>query len=250
MKPLIGLLLAVGLLPLALAAAPQTQTPQPPATDIVSVPPFGVLTISGRSFSAVAEMDRTLVSGVKSQTRTKVLIYRDSYGRICYETYLPTSMDKEAPAAPNWVQIHDPVAKVTYFLLERSHIALRTTFAEIAKNSPSPSSAPEPSFRFEQLGTQDILGFVVTGTRDTRQFPGNPDGTNQTVSVSEVWRSAELGIDLLTKSSKSGYGKLEKRVISIEQGEPNATLFRPPPDYTVEEQRPHPPQSAAKPPSQ
>jgi hypothetical protein len=248
MKSLLRWTLAFSLLSLTNCAAHAQNQPSPcaPASHV-----FGLLQVSstgGCPFSATVEILRTqsLADGTHIQTKTKSLVYRDSYGRVSYYTYKPVGLDEPYPDSPNLIEIEDPVAEFVYFLLpQSSHVAIRHSLIPAAHSS-SPgdhaapaSSRPEPKFTSEQLGTQDILGYVVTGRRTTRTFPAGMEHNDRPITVViEIWRSQEFGLVFLRKASDPRNGDEEVRVTSFEQSEPDPGLFQLPSGYTVQDQRP------------
>lgn len=60
---------------------------------------FGFLQVrstAGCPFSAIVEVlkTQTLADGTHIQTKAKVLVYRDSYGRVSYYSYQPVGLDE------------------------------------------------------------------------------------------------------------------------------------------------------------
>lgn len=246
MKPLIRWTLAFGLLSfMACAARAQNQSsPCAPASRA-----FGILQVrstTGCPFSATVETLRTqtLSDGTHIQTKAKFLVYRDSYGRVAYYSYKPVGLNEPDRDSPNFIQISDPVAGYVYFLLpQSSHVATRASLAppdtSSPRSAPPTPPRPQPQLSSEQLGTQDILGFLVTGERTTRAFPAGTFHNDRPIAVvSETWRSPELGLVFLRKISDPRNGDDEIRVIGLEQSEPAPALFQFPAGYTVQDHKP------------
>lgn len=245
MKPLLRWTFAIGLFFLMnFAARAQDQSPCTPTRQA-----FGFLQVrstAGCPFSAIVEVlkTQTLADGTHIQTRAKVLVYRDSYGRVSYYSYQPVGLDEPYPDSPNLIQIEDSVAGFIYFLApQRSHVAMRSSLAPpttSATRSADPTpSAPKPEVSFENLGTQNILGFPVTGERAIRTFPVGMDHNDRPITVvSETWRSLDLGLIFLQRGSDPRSVDEEIRVTSFEQFEPNAALFQLPSGYTFQDQKP------------
>jgi hypothetical protein len=233
MKPLVRYVLALGLFSLLNSGAR--------AQGLLRVNPN-----PGRPFSATVEMLRTqtLGDGTHIQTRAKSLIYRDSAGRIAYYSYQPVGLDEPYPDSPNFIRIQDSVAGFGYFLLpQSSHVATRYSLTPPASSSPRPAppkpSQPEPKFTSESLGTQDILGFFVTGERVTRTYPVGMEHNDRPITVViETWSSTELGLVFLRKVSDPRNGDDEVHVTSFEQSEPDPALFQLPAGYTFQDQKP------------
>lgn len=209
---------------------------------------FGVLqatSSAGCPFSATVELLRTktLPDGSHIQTKAKALVYRDSYGRVAYYTYQPVGLDEPYPDSANFIQIWDTVAAVGYVLMPQdSHVAVRHSLAPDTSSRHSVHATPpqpEPKFTSEQLGTQDMLGFLVTGVRMTRTLPVGAAHNDRPITVvHETWRSPELGLIFLSKVSDPRNADDETRLISFDQSEPDSSLFQLPAGYTVEDQKP------------
>lgn len=103
-------------------------------------------------------------------------------------------------------------------------------------NSGAPRVA-RPSH--EDLGTTVIEGFTVTGTRYTHTVPAGQMGNDKPMTTtSERWVSAELQMDLLTKSESPESGQHTHKLVNIRAGDPDPLLFQVPADYTVKEAPP------------
>lgn len=249
MKPFLRWTFAFGLLlSLNCAAHAQNQPPSPCASANRAFGSLGVTASTGCPFSATAEILRTktLADGTRIQTRAKSLVYRDSYGRVAYYTYQPVGLNDPDPDSPNFIQILDPVAGYEFFLLpQSSHVATRHSLAPApsAANVPPPAPSgpprPQPKFTREQLGTQDMLGFLVTGERMTRTYPAGAEHSDRPITVvTEIWRSPELGLIFLRKVSDPRNADDEFRLTSFEQSEPDPSLFQIPAGYTIQDQKP------------
>ncbi len=252
MKPLLRWTLAFSLLLfLNCAAQAQNQPPSPCAAGNHAFGSLGVTASTGCPFSATAEILRTktLADGTRIQTRAKSLVYRDSYGRVAYYTYQPVGLNEPDPNSPNFIQILDPVAGYAYFLLPQSssHVATRHSLApplpaaeaNVSRPAPSDPSRPQPKFTREQLGTQDMLGFLVTGERMTTIYSAGTEHSDRPITVvSETWRSPEMGLVFLRKTSDPSNADDEFRVTSFAQSEPDAAVFQIPAGYTIQDQKP------------
>lgn len=247
MKPLLRWTLAFGSLLFLTCVARAQNQPSSPCAAVSRA--FGFLQVSssaGCPFSATVETLRTqtLADGTRIQTKAKSLVYRDSYGRVAYYSYQPVGLNEPDPDSPNFITISDPVAGFGYILLpQRSHVATRASLTlpatSVPRAAPPTQSHPEPKFTSEHLGTQDMLGFLVTGERTTRTFPAGSYHNDRPITVvSETWRSPEMGLVFLHKIFDPLNGDDEFRVISFEQSEPDAALFQLPAGYTVQDQRP------------
>ena len=230
---------------------------------------LGPSTEKGRPFSAdvIDEDDRYLADGNHIHRENHGKVFRDSEGRSRNEV----AMGGMAGSTP-WfhITILDPMQNV-FILLDpqnkianvrhfgvpsrpadfkaapratqpapaaRSGTATPATVAQTRSESSPEVEGPRPSRRFsrEDLGTMEIEGFVVRGTRITTTIPAGEMGNDKPMtSTTERWVSEDLKMELLTKSSSPESGQHTHRVVNIRSGEPDPLLFQPPADYTVKE---------------
>jgi hypothetical protein len=254
MQTRLKVVLMGGLLLLADGAA-NAQKPSacPPAEKAVHV--SQVSSVTGCPFSAVIENEttRTLADGTHIQNTVKELVYRDSLGRIRYESYGPTPAGKNAPESPNFIQILDPVAGFLYFLTPQYGTATRMRLNDPTTNpkanvqprqsSPQDSTSKQteqqskPDRVVETLGAQIMEGVLVTGRRDTVTIPVGERGNDRPIQVvSEVWDSRELGIRLLVKTSDPRTGDVERRMTNLNRTEPDPSLFQVLADYRIKDE--------------
>lgn len=246
MNTLLKLLLLCGFLSLANSTALAQPQPSPCDSGRVSFSLLQANSSTGCPFSATVEILRTqtLADGTHIQTRAKTFVYRDSFGRISSYGYQPVGLGEADPDSPNFVQIYDPIAGFVYFFdPQRSNVATRSPLYR--PGSPVPPSAhkapppPEPKVTVERLGTQDMLGFSVTGEKRIRAFPAGMIRNDRPITVvSETWSSPDLGLVLLRKTSDPRSGDTEIRVTSLEQSEPDPSLFELPAGTTIHDQPP------------
>jgi hypothetical protein len=248
---LIKAALACGLLSLAASAAlAQSQAPPCAPTDQTTSGIMMVRSRPGCPFSAVVEIDRTqtLADGTQIQTKAKNLIYRDSLGRIRYEMYAPSDLNKDSTDTPSLISIYDPVTQTIYTLSpQKNHVAYRNSMnppapsADSSARPPDPPQPPpeelRPQLVREDLGTQEMDGVTVSGERTTRTIPAGAENNDQPITIrQETWFSTDIGMPILRKSSDPRYADTEERVTSLDLSEPNAALFQPPSGYTIQDQ--------------
>jgi|ERR1700677_1604436 hypothetical protein len=238
MKPLARAMVVSGLLMLAHSTA-MAQT-QPPACPLLEKPSLHVVMVIARTgcpLSAVIQVTitQTLADGTHIQTNFKALVYRDSLGRIRYETHNP------ADTTPNMIEISDPVEGFSYFILpQKDAVAYRYKLGpprmqQSAQGQTTP--APEPKIATETLGVQQFEGVLATGTKTTRTTPAGAEGNDRALTtVRETWSSRDIGITLLEKTSDPRNGDSERRMTNLEHTEPEATLFQVPANYTLQDQ--------------
>jgi hypothetical protein len=96
------------------------------------------------------------------------------------------------------------------------------------------SAARRAQFTTEKLGTQIIEGVVTEGERQTQTIPEGEQGNDRPILITtEVWTSPELKMVVLRKSSDPRSGETIMKLTNISRTEPDASLFQPPPDYTI-----------------
>jgi hypothetical protein len=202
--------------------------------------------------------------------------YRDSAGRTRTE-HFALSDDPNSNPAPSFVDIADPVANVQYRLETRNKIARRWDMAKIpgpenavfapvgishgeglpdappprtmsASARPAAPTGPPPTpppgairatgMSMERLGTRVIDGITTEGTRTSNSQPRGPMGeTLATPIVSEQWTATDLRVTLFSKMSDPRLGETTRSWLHFSREEPPITLFQPPPDYRVVDEK-------------
>jgi hypothetical protein len=253
MKALLKVILVCGILSQVNSTA--TAQTSPPASSLSgrSFGLLGVSSIADNPFLAVVEIThtQTLGDGTHILMRAKVLSYRDSSGRVGDQTFILTDTGKATSERPNEIQIWDPVAELWCVIFPARNIARRGRLhvpGQLVDDLPgqlSPadraffSSGPDSRVKFvtEDLGSQHMQGVLVTGTRHIRTIPVGAQGNDRELTATgETWFAPDLGFDLLSKTSGPRSGDTEIRVTSLEQSEPDPTLFQVPPGYKIVDQ--------------
>jgi hypothetical protein len=117
-----------------------------------------------------------------------------------------------------------------------------------AKPAPGGRSAPPPSAIAdlrqrtnsnnvvrEDLGTDNIMGVEVRGSRTTVTTPAGAEGNDQPlVRTDELWMAPSLGMALRTISDDPRMGRTVREVVTVDLNEPDPALFQPPADYKVD----------------
>lgn len=89
-------------------------------------------------------------------------------------------------------------------------------------------------YRNEPIGTQTIEGLPVDGTRSVGTIPAGQIGNERPIEiVSETWYSKDLKMTVMSHRVDPRNGETNYRVSSIRRGEPDASLFQVPPDFTI-----------------
>jgi hypothetical protein len=181
------------------------------------------------------------------------------------------------PEAPTIVEINDPIARVSYVFTLSEAVAHRRKLpksnSRIASSGheflTSPPSRPtgqgdngvaastnagttgsQPTTRprvddgnrmqttTEDLGTQVIEGISAEGKRHTTTFPVGWMGNDRPItSISETWTSPDLKEVIVRKLEDPRMGENIHRLINISRSEPDPSLFAPPPNYTIEDEK-------------
>jgi hypothetical protein len=86
----------------------------------------------------------------------------------------------------------------------------------------------------ESLGTQNMEGLIVEGTRITTVIPEGAIGNDRPIKiVTERWYSPELQLFVLSKTSDPRNGESVTQLTGVQRNEPDASLFQVPADYKV-----------------
>lgn len=190
--------------------------------------------------------------GDRIDEKHAVLFYRDSAGRSRAEQ--PVSI----PGSPVEIMIMDPTLGCAYILDPGNKIAhkligiqvrsvpavpggmdaLRRTFASWYAEAAATTPDRSAKTRTESLVPQTIQGFEVHGSRTTTTWPVGTLNNNEreVVTIEESWWAPALGGE--TISSKISRPDLteDSSLSDIKLGDPDASLFIPPPNYRVVEE--------------
>jgi hypothetical protein len=197
----------------------------------------------------VTTVDQTLADGNtihREQTETQA---RDSQGRTRTEHQLVsatgaggkdvvTVVDPIGETFTTWVvgsgiatvrPMHSPSAPAT--------VGVRSLATSEASSSSSETPArAHDDIKTENLGTREIQGVEATGRRTIRTIPAGQEGNAEPiVSTRETWQSRTLNLTLLSIAESPKDGKRMSAVTELQQGEPDAALFQPPPDYNIKQ---------------
>jgi hypothetical protein len=239
----------------AVAQQPAAPSAAPNFTCQASFGPPMPLTAPGPSapYSAVQESSsvQTLADGThiaRKPMTTK--IYSDAEGRTRTERAFCQGPGGMPDALV--IEIRDPVSGYSYILDEQNKLAHRFAIqvphasdsavrtahivpAQTTRNAGvSSQESARPTVTTESLGTQTMEGVLVEGKRTTRIIPeGLEDNDRPITVVSEVWRSPELKMPVLIKTSDPRKGEMTTRLTNIELSNPILSLFQAPADYKI-----------------
>jgi hypothetical protein len=94
----------------------------------------------------------------------------------------------------------------------------------------------------EPLGTKQIDGLTVVGTKRTEVIPVGRIGNDRPIEITdERWESVDLKVLVHSKHHDPRTGDAEYRLTNVSRSEPARELFQPPPDYAITEAPPPPP---------
>jgi hypothetical protein len=212
---------------------------------------------TGLPFSAdvVEENDKLLADGNRIHYEVHGRIFRDSEGRMRTETEAPVFNSGSKPFVH--INITDLVEGRIIFLDTEHKIATVTLLGQptaqaaliapkdsadqhpkvqpvptIAERLPPPTPDPAP----EDLGTSQIEGFTVQGTRSTHIMNAGMIGNDKPIATTtERWFSIEFKMDLVNITENPEAGKHVRKLVNIRAGEPDPLLFQIPPDFKVKE---------------
>ena len=103
---------------------------------------------------------------------------------------------------------------------------------DCASLSTEHSAIHQDPAEYENLGDDKIEGISVKGCRITRSLPGKPDSNQPETSITEIWASPELQINLLVTEHYSNGEERLTRLSNIIREEPDPALFQIPEGYT------------------
>ncbi len=260
------------------AAAQQLRTAIDPQTlDMMKIEAAFGPVVRGAPYSGegVTTTTQTLADGTHIERTVRARFYRDSEGRTRREQ---TILGMGAFGEPQAVSIVDPIAGVMYGLnpatregrrspIPRPIIVTRRSDAppppppppppgEFISSAPAPplsgpgmprsatTSRPAPGIPIapEPLGTRQIDGVTVVGTKRTDIIPVGRIGNDRPIEITdERWESPELKVLVLSRHHDPRTGDVEYRLTNVMRTEPPRELFQPPADYAMTDAPPPPP---------
>lgn len=199
--------------------------------------------VTGEPYSATVTNSsvQVLQDGNTIQHSTTGTVARDNLGRT-YEqvTFNGSRFGQSGPAT--LIFINDPVAGYAYSLNTATKTATRHALktppaGSRAAHGPREDRAEESTNRVvSDLGTQLIGGVNAAGKSVTHTIPAGEMGNAAAiVTTRETWISPDLQIPVLSKNSDPRFGQSTYALTNIQRGEPAASLFEVPSDYTVKD---------------
>jgi hypothetical protein len=215
--------------------------------------------IPGPPFSAdvIDETDKFLADGNHIHRESHGKIFRDSQGRMRTETEVGNFGPESKPFVH--VAITDPVegrfihldfehktATVSHFPQPSSNPGIGRSI-QPAGNPPQVQPAPATATvvqrgalatreSSEDLGTMQIEGFTVSGTRYIHTMAAGTMGNDKPITISsERWFSPDLKMDLVNTSENPESGKHVRKLVNIHTGDPDPLLLQVPAEFSVTE---------------
>jgi hypothetical protein len=214
---------------------------------------LGGNTVTGEPFTATINVQRTqtLADGNVISRTTTGTIARDSQGRVRRDMTLAAigAFATTSPSAPHVIFINDVVSGEQYILEPNRKIAHEVRLMRQGSHMRAKRAAGQsPDNRqvwarsgqgvgdvtTTSLGTQTVNGVEAQGTRYTQTIPAGTIGNEKAIVITtDCWYAPELQMYVLTKTTDPMRGDSVRQLTNIQTGEPSASLFQVPPDYTL-----------------
>lgn len=232
------------------------------ANDVFGPAGPGGAIVLGAPFSAgiVTTWERALPDGKRLTGEAHGKAYRDSQGRTRIESE-PEVPDPKLKGVM-FVSFVDPANhSITYLDLRTKRATIRglptaapavaaVTTPANAKPSSDPDAPPplglvlsseRPPRKSEELGSRELEGLTVTGTRVTERVTyGVIQGGGGTITLTTTtWVSTDIKVAIVTEQEDARSDRLATKLVNIVRAEPDPSLFQIPPGYTVTDQRQH-----------
>ena len=182
---------------------------------------------------------RQLADGSSITLANHRAIARDKEGRIFQERRLLVPEDGKHESVVTQIEISDPVAHQQYICVPRQHVCQLEPFSPPAFVPPPPRGSASavkqsPNVDLEDLGTQSMAGLETTGTRQTMVMEAGAIGNDRPITVTrEFWYSPQLGVNVVSKLQDPRIGKQTFELSNVALGDPDSTLFQPPPNSHI-----------------
>jgi len=228
---------------------------------------------------------QTLADGTRIERTVRARFYRDGEGRTRREQ---TILGLGPLGESQTVTIVDPVARLMYGLNPATREGRRSPLPtpglrvgppppppppppggdySTAATAPPPPPPPPPGVGRgysrsatagrppagvanvpEPLGTKQIDGLMVTGTKRSEVIPTGRIGNDRPIEITdERWESTDLKVLVLSRHHDPRTGDVEYRLTNVTRAEPPKELFQPPSDYAIVDAPPPPPPAPRRP---
>jgi hypothetical protein len=205
--------------------------------------------IPNEPYIAIVRMQNieTTKAGVRVMHEALNIRMRDSAGRIRDEQ-LASAPDASGSSVQGNVHIVDPNRMLDIQLHEDTKAVLTSSFSpafRLRRESPVPDCSPRAASCQDQvtcqdLGSRDVDGLDAVGCRITRIVAKTPENIWSGTSVTEVWSSPELQINLLTTVQELDGTEQINTLSDLRRVEPDPALFQVPLGYTDPTKAPTP----------
>ena len=215
----------------------------PPPNEVVAGAPYSGVEVHSRQ--------QVLANGTVIQHQEQTKVARDAQGRVRRETTRQTPDGKTETR----IMISDPVAGMIHELDPTRKMAFSrpTHFGRGPRNGqPGQSAQPgqtagtagsrnvrQPAqasnnTRSETLASRSMNGVIATGTRTTHTIPAGTIGNSAAIeTVHERWFSEDLKVPVKTVITDPRNGTSTSELTNLLRGDPDASLFTIPSDFTV-----------------
>jgi hypothetical protein len=208
------------------------------------------------SATVATESVRHLADGSRITLVNRRAIARDSSGRIFQERRLLVPEDGKHESILTQIEISDPVSHDLFICVPRESVCQVEFFSAPKFVPPAPATASSSpnnqtgTASRENLGTQFLGGLETLGTRETLVIEAGLIGNDTPIQTTrEYWYSPKLGINLSSKLQDPRIGTQDFEVSDIVLGEPDARLFKLPPNSKLIDLREPAQSSSPSPPS-
>jgi hypothetical protein len=271
----------------AVAGAQPRPALDPPTLDLMKIEAALGPVVRGAPYSGegITTTTQTLADGTRIERTVRARFYRDGEGRTRREQ---TILGMGPLGESQTVTIVDPVARVMYGLNPATHEGRRSPlptpgfrgepppppppppsgYGELGAGAPPPPPPPPPPAFApgtrrgatagkppagvanvpESLGTKQMDGLMVTGTKRTEVIPTGRIGNDRPIEITdERWESTDLKVLVLSRHHDPRTGDVEYRLTNVTRAEPPRELFQPPSDYSIVDAPPPPPPAPRRP---
>ena len=216
------------------------QYPRPYRGAEIVVGGIFVTPVPNAPFSATVQivLHQVLADGTQHVMTMSNQIARTSSGRIYNERRQMVSADHKGEPLLLSAHTYDPTNRQSVFLFPMTHLAREMTL-RAPQSTPARALPPEQQRAVQgsvetQLGTKQLDGVELTGTRHQYTVPASASGTEKPVVVTDdYWYSPELSIYLIIRHDDPRTGEQLVAVTKVERAEPAAEIFAVPANYKV-----------------
>jgi hypothetical protein len=170
----------------------------------------------------------------------------DPEGRTATKMQLPAPQAAMALAQLDKAVTERKVKEETRQIEMTSGTVSSSTTTFISTNGPNgtytmsvdggPMRRIERNAKTEDLGTSNMAGVPVKGTRTTMTIPAGTIGNDRDINiVNERWYSPDLKMNIMTKHSDPRSGETVFQVNNLTRANPDPSLFQVPGDYQVKD---------------